>query len=100
MKFNFKKSDIIRCEVMRTTNIAQQRVHKGDVVDMLGAKAIPLMTGPMPALKQIEGHAPEPYVERDTEVVVETRDPVKAKPKAKPKAKGVAPAKKYVQREP
>jgi hypothetical protein len=76
MKFNFKGSDMVRCEVLRTTNVNMTRVPKGSIVEVIGNVAKALLSGPSPALKQVEGHTPTPIVERDTEVVISTPDPV------------------------
>jgi hypothetical protein len=74
MKFNFKGSDMVRCEVLRTTNVNMTRVSKGSIVEVIGNTAKALLSGPSPALKQVEGHTPKPIVERDTEVVISTPD--------------------------
>jgi hypothetical protein len=76
MKFNFKGSDMVRCEVLRTTTIARKDVKVGTIVEVIGNTAKALLSGPNPALKQVEGHTPTPIVERDTEVVISTPDPV------------------------
>jgi hypothetical protein len=91
MKFNFKNSDMVRCEVLRNTVIARQNVLTGTIVDVDGWTAKQLMSGTVPALKQVPDYDPVPLVERDTELIVSTPDPVKAPPapapKVKPKAK-------------
>jgi hypothetical protein len=78
MKFNFKGSDMVRCEVLRTTKVNMTLVSKGSIVEVIGNTAKALLSGPSPALKQVEGHTPTPIVERDTEVIISTPDPVAA----------------------
>jgi hypothetical protein len=76
MKFNFKGSDMVRCEVLRTTKVNMTLVSKGSIVEVIGNTAKALLCGPSPALKVVEGHTPTPIVERDTEVIISTPDPV------------------------
>ncbi len=81
MKFNFKQNDMVRCRVLRATKINKQFVQKGSVVDLVGNMAMQLLSGANPACKQMMDHKPVEFQERDTEMVVSTPDPVKAKPR-------------------
>lgn len=91
MKFDFKNSDQVRCKVLRPTMIARKPVALGAIVEVDGWTAKQGMSGPNPALARVEGHAPEPYVERDREVIIENRDPPPPSPVRKKAKKPRAP---------
>jgi hypothetical protein len=76
MKFPFKNSDMVRCKILRPIvfNKADQVI--GAVVECTGWQAKQLMGSVNPSLELVKGVKPTPIVERDTEVVISTPDPV------------------------
>ena len=93
MKFPFKHTDMVECEVLRNTVVAKQDVRVGAIVKVDGWIAKQLMSGPCPALKLVEGKDPQPMVDREREMVIENPDPVQAEPVKKPARKKAAPKK-------
>ncbi len=87
MQFNFKHDDMVTCEVTRTTVIAKENVKAGTVVQVTGWIAKQLMSGALPALKLIGDGDPQPFTERDTEIILSTPEPAKKTP---PKKKAAA----------
>ena len=75
MRFAFKNSDTVTCEVLRNTIIAGEFVRIGARVEVDGWTAKQLMSGPCPALKLVEGVDPRPYETPAREVVISNPDP-------------------------
>ena len=84
MKFDFKNSDVVQCRVIRPIILNGGPQKAGTVAEVDGWLAKQLMASSNPSLERVTEVEPKPIVERDTEVIVSTPDPVDAPPPPPP----------------
>ena len=71
----FKRNDMVKLEILRTTKVAGELVTPGDIVEVLGNIAFQLINGANPAAKQCEGDSVRKFVPREEAIIIEKRDP-------------------------